>query len=175
MIITDENILRIPCSDVTKEEAVEIVNKLEYELKHSADIGAPGIGLAAPQIGIHKKVAIIRVGDFRINLANAIIENKFDKFKFDNEGCLSFPGKLESTYRYNEIHICNNLFEPKKFIATGIVAVACQHELDHLENILLPDVAIKEIKKPNINNKIRPNDPCFCGSNKKYKKCCGVK
>jgi len=57
------------------------------------------------------------------------------------------------------------------------MAVAIQHELDHLNGILLPDIAIKkDIKK----NKLKPNDPCDCGkvdfSTKKpfkYKKCCG--
>jgi peptide deformylase len=175
MIVTDESILRLPCSEASIDEAKDIVFKLEQELKHSADIGSPGIGLAAPQIGIHKKVAIVRIGDFKLNLANAIIDQKFDKFKFDNEGCLSFPGKLISSYRYNEIHVSNNLFEPKRFIVTGIVSVVCQHELEHLDNILLIDHVDANVNLIQKNKKIRPNDQCICGSNKKYKKCCGAK
>jgi peptide deformylase len=167
MIITDESILRTPCEDVLPEEVDDIVVLLEQELKLSAERGNEGIGLAAPQIGIFKKVAIVRLGKYSINLINPIIEQKYDLQVFDGEGCLSFPGKKEKTRRYMEVVVSSG---SQKFIATDLLAVVIQHETDHLYNKLLPDYAIKEeVKKL---SKPRPNDLCSCGSNIKAKKCC---
>lgn len=171
MIVTDEAALRIKCEDVKPEEVDELVATLEKELQASADRGNPGIGLAAPQIGLAKKIAIVRVGEHAINLVNAKIEKSFDLTEFTGEGCLSFPGKTVKTKRYQEVHIVNDV-EPRRFIATGILAVVCQHELDHTRGVLLPDVEIKEV--PVVKKKTRPNDPCWCGSSKKFKKCHGA-
>lgn len=171
MILTSEKDLRIRCTDASLDEVNEIIQSLESELKASADRGLPGIGLAAPQIGIHKNVAIIRVTDtLSVNLVNPKIKASYNKQLFNGEGCLSFPGVYEKTMRYQEIHVTNDV-EPKSFIASGLFAVVIQHEIDHLRGVLLPDVALKKLGK----NKVRPNDPCSCGSKKKYKKCCGIK
>lgn len=170
MIITNnEEALRVKCEDVLPEEVGPLVEQLEKELDYSARMGRPGIGLAAPQIGIAKNIAIVRLDKLSIDLVNCKIKHQYDKFMFRGEGCLSFPGRIEDTMRYQEIHIVNNLVNPNSFIASGLVAIVCQHELDHLNSVLLPDIAIQRAKK-----KPGPNDPCMCGSNKKYKKCCGV-
>lgn len=176
IIINNEELLRRPCEEVKPEEVGELIALLERELENSARLGMPGIGLAAPQIGILKKIAIVRINDeLKIDLVNAKIKNGYDLAIFKDEGCLSFPGRTENTMRYQETHIINNLIYPNAFIATGLMSVVCQHELDHINSILLPDNAIP--KKP-IN--INANDPCFCGKIdpilgkvKKYKKCCG--
>lgn len=176
MILTDEKLLRIPCVNALPEEIGPIIDALELELKHSAELGSGGLGLAAPQIGIYKNVAIVRAGknsesSLEVDLVNCNIIAGFDKKIFETEGCLSFPGKYERTMRYQEIVVDNNLIGPKKFIATGLFAVVIAHELDHLSGILLPDIALP---KPMLidGKKLKPNDICFCGSNKKYKKCC---
>lgn len=148
MIITDEALLRPVCSDVLPEDVGALVRALETELDASARAGCPGVGLAAPQIGIAKKAAIVRVPGangkmITINLVNCKIEKRYDKTFFENEGCLSFPGRVERTMRYQEIYVLDNLVEPHSFIATGLLAVVVQHELNHLEGILLPDEAVK--------------------------------
>jgi peptide deformylase len=171
MIITDPSLLKQKCSDATLEEANEIILKLEEELENSGKLGNPGIGLAAPQIGIYKNVAIIRVDEFRINLVNARIEKQYDQFIFEGEGCLSFPGRVEKTLRYNEIVVSNSV-EPHRFTATGLLAVVILHELDHTEGITLDETAIKQPEIKQAKNKLRPNDLCYCGSGKKLKKCC---
>lgn len=167
MIITDENLLRVKCEDALPEEVGELIDKLERELvRHGS-----GIGLSCPQIGIAKNVAIVRINDkYKINLVNCRIAEKFDPEIFEEEGCLSFPGKFVKSLRYKEIHVVENMDEVNNFIAQGLVAVVVQHELDHLNSRLLPDIAIKETIK--VKNKIRPNDPCSCNSGKKAKKCC---
>lgn len=171
MIITDENILRQPCADVAPSEVGELRALLESELENSARLGRPGIGLAAPQIGIHKKIAIVRLGpkDLVLDLVNCSISHKYDEFVHMDEGCLSFPNRVENVIRHKEIHIINNLVHPKAMILTELLAVCAEHEIDHLNGVLLPDVALPKQK---VSKKVGPNDLCPCGSNKKYKKCC---
>ncbi len=171
MIITSEEELRVECEDVKPEEVQELREKLEAELKASAKRGSPGIGLACPQIGIAKRMAIVRVNDkLSVDLVTPTIESGYDKQLFDGEGCLSFPARYEKTMRYQEVVVKSDV-SPNSFIAKGLFAVAIQHEIDHLNGVLLPDVALKQVQK----KKVRPNDLCPCNSKKKYKKCCGKK
>lgn len=169
MIITNnEEALRVKCENVLPEEVGALVEQLERELEYSARLGRPGIGLAAPQIGIAKNIAIVRLDNvYKVDLVNCTINNKYDRIMFKGEGCLSFPGRIEDTMRYQEIQISDNLIHPQSFIVSGLMAIVCQHELDHLNGVLLPDIALPKPKK-----KVGPNDPCACGSGRKYKKCC---
>lgn len=151
MIVTDQSLLRVECSDVLPEEVAALREVLERELKHSEENGAPGIGLAAPQIGIAKKMAIVRIPgpqgkNYNVDLVNCRIAEKYDQAFFDGEGCLSFPGLRVRTLRYQEIHVVDNLVQPYSFTATGLPAVCIQHELDHLLGILLPDVDVSAKK-----------------------------
>lgn len=179
MIITNnEDLLRIKCEDVAIDEVSELVSILEKELDHANRLGVGGIGLAAPQIGIAKNIAIVRLKEHNFNLINAKIEKGYDSSIFRSEGCLSFPGRVEDTTRFQEIFVINNLVYPYKFVATGLLAVVCQHEIDHLNGSLFIDHVIPNSKE--IKLKLRPNDPCSCGSKdpktglvRKFKKCCG--
>ncbi len=174
MIITnDEAALRVVCEPVTMDEVGSLIETLEKELHYANLLGKNGIGLAAPQIGIAKHIAIIRLPKIHLNLVNAKIIQGYDPATFTDEGCLSFPGRVENTTRFQEIQITNNLVEPHNFVATGFLAVACQHELDHLNSTLFMDRSVPK-PVPVVNKvKIGPNQPCICGSGKKYKKCCG--
>ncbi len=148
MILTDEELLRMDCTDVLPEEIGELREKLEQELKRSAEVGRPGIGLSAPQIGIPKNMAIVRIPAnggmvHSVDLVNCRIDKGFDEAEFLDEGCLSFPGEYVTTRRYQEIYVVENAVEPFRFVATGLFAVCCQHELDHLVGRLLPDLDIR--------------------------------
>ena len=74
MIVIDEIELRKPNENASTEEAKIIIKRLENEL-----LLTPGLGLAAPQIGIHKKVAIIRAGEEKLDLVG-LLDRKEDKF-----------------------------------------------------------------------------------------------
>lgn len=174
MIITNnEEALRVFCHAVQPEEVGELITLLETELANANRLGRGGIGLAAPQIGIGRHIAIVRLGgDMNFNLINATIEKGYDPTVFREEGCLSFPGRVEDTTRYQEV-IVSNLFGQERFVATGMVAVVCQHEIDHLHSKLFMDHKIVKPAPVVIKGKVGPNQPCVCGSGKKFKKCCG--
>ena len=161
-ILTDVIELKKKNEDATLEEAEEIIKQLEISLKESK---VPGVGLAAPQIGIHKKVVIIRVrGEDDLNLVNPIIIEKKNGFVLNNEGCLSVPDKKVNTRRFKEILVKDDL-HPSGLVLTDMIAVVAQHEIDHLESILITD--------RDLSSQPGRNDPCFCGSGKKFKKCHG--
>jgi peptide deformylase len=177
MIITNnDTLLRTKCGDAKPEEVGELIELLERELDRSAKLGSEGIGLACPQIGIHKNVAIVRIDkQYRIDLINCKIKNAYDPIIFKDEGCLSYPNRIEDTRRHQELHIIDNLAYPHSFIVSGLMSIVIEHELDHLNGILFFDKAIKKS-----NKKIGPNDPCICGKIDpltgrflKFKKCCG--
>jgi peptide deformylase len=145
MIITDEQLLRVKCEPVLPDEVDDLRRKLEEALAWSAKRNAPGVGIAAPQIGIAKTMAIVRIDNvLKIDLVNAKIIQRYNEFDFDGEGCLSFPGRYERTKRFREIVVDGNLVLPHKFVATEFTAVVIQHELGHLEGVLLSDVALSK-------------------------------
>jgi peptide deformylase len=157
MIITNSEQLTKECKDVSLMfDGEHIISKLEEQLAKSS-----GVGLAANQIGIDAKVCIIRAPNAKINLINPVIEKKYDLKLFKNEGCLSFPGEWLTTSRYNEI-VVKDLLHPAGIICTGFEAVVVQHEVDHLYGKLMHEYIVKIPGR---------NEPCWCGSKRKYKKC----
>jgi peptide deformylase len=160
MIVTDEKLLRMDCKPVLPEEVGELRDKLEKALQLSSERGRPGIGLACPQIGIAKNMAIVRVTgsngqQYNIDLVNARIEKGFDKVYFRKEGCLSFPGKFVRTKRFKEILVVDNDAEPRSFVATGLLGVCIQHELDHLDGILLTDLDVDAEKEDELRGQLK--------------------
>lgn len=176
MIITDIEKLKQISEPVSLSEAPEIINLLDTELALANKLGHYGIGLAAPQIGIYKQVAIVRIGDIKINLVNAEVLDKRLRV-IGTEGCLSLPDKSCRVERFNEIVVLNQSnfsdFDEKipiKFVAYGIPAICVQHELNHLDGVLITDISLPEHRDIPSGG---PNEKCPCGSGKKFKKCCG--
>jgi len=166
-IITDEKVLRQVSSVATFEEAQEIWKKLEQYLDEQKEVA-----LSAIQIGIPKRVALIKLGNKVFKMLNPVILGKQNEFVFKGEGCLSFPKIFKNTLRHGSIDVQDESMG--RFIVDvktdGILPVLIQHEVDHMNGILFFDRMQKPIK---VIEKIGRNEPCLCGSNKKYKKCCG--
>lgn len=104
-----------------------------------------GVGLAAPQIGILKRVLVIDTGEEgeKLEMINPII-TKLEKEVILSEGCLSFPNVFGNVRRYNyaEAEYITKTGEKKKIKAEGLLAQAIQHEIDHLNGILFIDQVI---------------------------------
>lgn len=166
-VIKNIKSLQEKCNDSSLEEGLLILDELEEVLKDEQ-----GIGLAANQIGIQKRVCIVRVpkkinGEtFTIghNFINPKIIERSEPIIFENEGCLSFPGTFIKTVRYNKIKVVD-LLSPEGREFEELEAVCVQHEIDHTLGKTMYESTPKAIG---------PNNQCPCGSNKKFKKCCLV-
>jgi len=105
---------------------------------------ADGVGLAAPQIGVSKRVVVVKVGDVLVELINPVISEK-EGTQTDEEGCLSIPNVTGDVQRALKIRVqgVNRQGQLLDFRADHLLARALQHEVDHLEGILFIDVAKK--------------------------------
>jgi len=103
-----------------------------------------GVGLAAPQVGVLKRIVVIDVGDGLIELINPrIIEQEGEQF--DVEGCLSIPGVYGRVKRPARVVVeyQNRKGEIERKEGTGLLAVCFCHELDHLDGILFDEKVIE--------------------------------
>ena len=104
-----------------------------------------GVGLAAPQIGILKRILVIDTGekDEKLEMINPKI-TKLEKEVILSEGCLSFPNVFGNVRRYNytEAEYMTKDGEKKTIKAEGLLAQAIQHEIDHLNGVLFIDQVI---------------------------------
>jgi peptide deformylase len=104
---------------------------------------APGIGLAAPQVGISKRIIVIDVGDGPICMANPkMIEMNGEQVGL--EGCLSIPGIYGDVKRHEKIVVKGQDAQGKVFrvSADGLLSRCFQHEIDHLDGRLFTDLAL---------------------------------
>jgi peptide deformylase len=107
---------------------------------------APGVGLAAPQIGVTQRVIVIDTSDPEgerrpLRMANPEIVGASDEVALREEGCLSFPDQYEEVERPVRVRVryLDHENEIRELEADGLLAVCIQHEMDHLEGVLLVD------------------------------------
>lgn len=119
-------------------------------LQNMADTmyAAEGVGLAAPQIGISKRVIVIDVGEGMIEMINPEIIER-EGTETDTEGCLSVPGMVGEVPRAGRVVVkgLNRHGQEYTMEAEGLLARAFQHEIDHLEGILFLDKATNVTRK----------------------------
>ncbi len=158
-----------PCSSVKEGEEIGI--KLLNELKESK---VPGIGLAANQVGINKRVCVINVKQPIILVNPKIIEKSKEKFAFV-EGCLSFEGQSVTTVRHKHVTIEADNYTSKLHFGVWnehneegynkedkldyALETACvQHEIDHLDGITMFDREFKQEPVKRVGKKLGRND-----------------
>jgi peptide deformylase len=145
-------VLRTPAEPVTDFDAE--LRRLVKDLTETM-MDAPGLGLAAPQIGVGLRVFTYYVDDVLGHLINPSLRLSEDQ-ETDEEGCLSFPGLSYPTPRsYGVVAIGFDMHgEPVTLEGTGQLARCLQHETDHLDGVLFIDrldaaqrkLAMKEIR-----------------------------
>ena len=143
----DPDALRRPSRRVKRVD--RRIEALIEDLKDTLLASDDGIGLAAPQINVHSRVVIVRLGGRRaegqepgppIALVNARIVEARD-LQRDFDGCLSFPGLYGETVRPHWIKVrgLDEQGAPLERVFTGFDAVVVHHELDHLDGVLFID------------------------------------
>lgn len=157
------DVLRKKAEDIDiseKDEVAELVKDLKDTLKH-----ADGCGLAAPQIGVSKRVIIVDgtvmaevydyLKDFKRTLINPVVMQESEKTCEYNEGCLSIPGIYADVRRPSTITV-EYYNEDLKKVTETFERFACrmiQHELSHLDGQLFTDM-VAPIRKKIITKKL---------------------
>lgn len=135
-----DDVLRKTCKEVKEmnERTRTLIDDM-FETMYTAN----GVGLAAPQVGILKRIVVIDVDyETPLVLINPVIIES-DGEQTGDEGCLSLPGMVATVTRPNHVicHCLNEDMEEIEIEGEGLLARAICHELDHLEGILYKDVA----------------------------------
>jgi peptide deformylase len=173
MIVTDKEQLKQicePCKSV--EEGEEIGKQLIEELVNSQS----GIGLAANQIGINKRVCVINIKEPVVLINPKIIEKSEEMFGFI-EGCLSFPNETVKTTRHKWVKVkadnhtstlyfsvwtddSEDGYDKDKYLQMAYETACVQHEIDHLDGVTMYDRELvlepwkRKIEKIGRNTKI---------------------
>lgn len=125
------------------EPVQEIDDEIRRILDEMADImyQKDGVGLAAPQVGISKRIIVVDIGEGLMQLINPEIARISGEEKKAEEGCLSFPGIHVEISRPEDVTVAgfNEKGERFELKAEGLWARAFQHEIDHLNGVLIID------------------------------------
>lgn len=131
----DLKILKTPSMEVSVDDDVDSISKDLIDTLAASG----GIGLAAPQIGINKRIFVINRKEIsNLVCINPVIVSAVGRMKFD-EGCLSFPNKLirKTRKQFVKLKFYNKNFVEQEMQFSGVDAICVQHELNHLDGILL--------------------------------------
>ena len=127
-----------PVADVTDEIRTLITDM--FETMYAED----GVGLAAPQVGVSQRVIVVDPRDESVQpfaLVNPEIRSASEEIERGEEGCLSLPGLKEMVDRSKSVTVTglSDRGEPVTIEAEGLLARILQHEIDHIDGILVID------------------------------------
>ncbi len=139
IVLFPDPVLQTTCDPV--DEVNDDIRQLVDDMVETM-YDAPGIGLAAPQIGVTKRITVIDTtageeeGNLHVLINPRIVEAE-GHITWE-EGCLSIPGVYEKVDRANKVTVraLDRHGEPYELEAEEILAVAIQHEIDHLDGVL---------------------------------------
>ncbi|HJA42648.1 MAG TPA: peptide deformylase [Candidatus Dorea stercoravium] len=138
-----DEVLTKQCKEVTK---MTLRTKVLIQDMLDTMYEALGVGLAAPQVGVLRRIVVIDVGEGPIILVNPeILETSGEQT--GEEGCLSVPGKSGQVTRpdYVKVKALNEDMEEVELEGTGLLARAFCHEIDHLDGKMYVDLVEGEL------------------------------
>lgn len=139
-----DDVLTKKCREVVKFD--DRLAMILDDMKETLTL-AEGVGLAAPQIGILRRIVIVDVGEGAIELVNPVIIDQSGEQE-GLEGCLSCPGEWGITKRPMNVTVKAQDRHGKEFTVSGegLLAKAFCHELDHLDGILYKQIAERMVR-----------------------------
>ncbi len=144
-----DSVLRTPAKRISKVD--ESVRDLARDMLRSM-YAANGIGLAAPQVGVHKQLLVIDLDPENaaappLVLINPEIRSFGPGLETYEEGCLSIPGVYLNVVRPTtvEVNYRDDLGRPQRIKTDGLLARCIQHEMDHLNGVLFVDRVTDEL------------------------------
>lgn len=176
MILNDEKLLRTPSVSASLAEGREIGRRLvQFLVRHNKRARKPlspfeakggfssrrkleGIGVAAPQVGVFKRVCVTLLSGRPLVFVNPrIVQHSQTKIAW-TESCLSFPGRKVDTWRFAWVLVqCDNWPAPALFgkeraqewtLESLLESVCVQHEIGHLHGLLMEDFANRDYQDP---------------------------
>ena len=141
----DGDTLRKKCREVTEfDDKLWVLLDDMYETMKKAN----GVGIAAPQVGILRRVVVIDVGEGPIELVNPVITFAKGKVR-EVEGCLSFPDQWGYVERPQKVKVTakNRYGKEIRLEGTDLLARAFCHEVDHLNGVVFTDLADEMVEK----------------------------
>lgn len=144
-ILTDPNPeLRISSHAVAEDRfGTPELRALGQELIQ-AMLAGDGIGLAAPQVGIHDRIIVVGVQEPTVYVNPELVSHGLQLFAFE-EGCLSIPGVFGIVQRYKKVKVRARTVDglPVMLSVKELPAVVFQHEMDHLDGVLFTDKVMR--------------------------------
>ena len=118
---------------------------------------APGIGLAATQVNVHKRLLVLDISDDKSQpqvFINPVFE-PVEGMQEYNEGCLSVPGYFDNVTRHDRIRVraLDRMGQPFELVAEGLLSVCIQHEIDHLDGKLFVDY-LSRLKRERVKSRM---------------------
>ena len=143
VIVAPDPRLKVKCEPVGQvDETIRTLMDDLLESMHAAN----GIGLSAPQVGVHKRVIVVNVpaeGETRttLHMADPRIVWHSDEKASNDEGCLSLPEHFAEVTRPERVRVrfLDRHNEPREIEIDDLLATCVQHEMDHLDGILFVD------------------------------------
>ena len=156
--------------DPRLREVAEPVSAVDDDIRRLVDdmaetmYAAPGVGLAATQVGVRKRIFVIDIAsddepsDLKVFINPELFE--LTGTQIYTEGCLSFPGASEEIRRAATVKVraLDATGQPFEIEAEGLMAVAVQHENDHLDGVLMID-KLNALKKRLMARKLAKRSP----------------
>ena len=135
LVRSHDPILHKVAAEVTDFTGIEELVKGMFETMLHHD----GIGLAAPQVGISKRVIVVQTHGFRQAFINPVITRRSNGLHTAKEGCLSFPGENVVKVRDKTVWVeaLDVTGHPFRLKLNGLQARVVQHEVDHLDGITI--------------------------------------
>ena len=156
------NILRYP--DPRLHTVAKPVPQVDARIRQLVDdmldsmYAADGVGLAATQVDVHERVIVMDTSEARDDprvLINPELVARSDEMTFTDEGCLSVPAVYDKVSRHARVTVraLGRDGEPYEFTAEGLLAVAVQHEMDHLVGKVFVEY-LSQLKRDRIKTKM---------------------
>lgn len=143
------------------EPVGQIDDKTRRLIRDMADTmyAAPGVGLAATQVDVHKRIVVIDVSETHDELRvfiNPEVVSTEGELKLHEEGCLSVPGIYDNVRRPERVTVraLNEQGEAFELTADGLLGVCIQHEMDHLQGKVFVEY-LSPLKQTRIRNKLK--------------------
>lgn len=148
-VLTSENPeLRVVSAPMTAEQLRDAHTQAFIDTLMETMVVENGVGIAAPQVGVHERLIIVETPQGVQAFVNPEITSRSVRMVASVEGCLSVPGVAGTVKRHSSVKVkaLNRMGEPLEIKANGLLAIIFQHEIDHLDGVLFVDKATNIIK-----------------------------